>query len=224
MQSPYYFSPEEGLKVYEYDPEKARDLFTSAGFQYNSAGQLLDAEGNRVRFTLMTSSGSPTLDNIISQIQRDLGTVGIQLDLQQVTFTTLIEKIDNSMTWEASLLGFTGGIEPNDAANLWLPDGRLHMFNLAATAGQDPIDGRQIADWEAEIGRLYVEAAQQLNDADRQQLYAQTQQLALEYLPLIYMVNPISMAAVRNKVEGVQYSALERTMLWNIYDLKIVEN
>lgn len=224
VQSPYYLPPEEGLKVYDYDPDKSRELFIRAGFQYNSAGQLLDADGERVRFTLTTSSGSPTVDNIIAQIQRDLGKIGIQLDLQQVTFTTLIEKIDNSMTWEAALLAFTGGVEPNEAANLWLPDGRLHMFNLTAQAGQDPLEGHEIADWEAEIGRLYVEAAQQLNEADRQQIYAQAQQLALEYLPLIYMVNPISMAAVRNQVKGVQYSALERTMLWNIYDLKIVDN
>ncbi|MCG8365930.1 MAG: ABC transporter substrate-binding protein, partial [Pseudanabaenales cyanobacterium] len=179
---------------------------------------------NWVRFTLTTTSGSPTVDNIIAQIQRDLGKIGIQLDLQQVTFTTLIEKIDNSKAWEAALLGFTGGVEPNEAANLWLPDGRLHMFNLAAKAGQDPIEGRKIADWEAEIGRLYVQGAQELDEAKRKQIYAQTQQLALEYLPLIYMVNPIAMAAVRNKVQGVQYSALERTSLWNIYDLKIVDD
>ena len=224
VQSPYYLSPEEGLKVYDYDPEQARELLTKAGFQYNSAGQLLDADGNWVRFTLTTTSGSPTVDNIIAQIQRDLGKIGIQLDLQQVTFTTLIEKIDNSKAWEAALLGFTGGVEPNEAANLWLPDGRLHMFNLAAKAGQDPIEGRKIADWEAEIGRLYVQGAQELDEAKRKQIYAQTQQLALEYLPLIYMVNPIAMAAVRNKVQGVQYSALERTSLWNIYDLKIVDD
>ena len=177
-----------------------------------------------MRFTLTTSSGSPTVDNIIAQIRRDLEKIGIQLDLQQVIFTTLIEKIDNSKTWEAALLAFTGGVEPNGAANLWLPDGRLHMFNLDAQAGQDPIEGRQVADWEAEIGRLYVQGAQQLDESERKRIYAQTQQLALEYLPLIYMVNPIAMAAVRNKVEGVKYSALERSMLWNIYDLKLVDN
>ena len=122
------------------------------------------------------------------------------------------------------MLGFTGGVEPNGAANMWLPDGRLHMFNLAPTAGQDPIEGREIADWEAEIGRLYVQGSQEMDEAKRKQIYARTQQLALEYLPLIYLVNPIAMAAVRNKVEGVQYSALERTMLWNIYDLKLVDH
>lgn len=223
VQSPYYLSPEEGLKVYEYEPEKAKELLLGAGFQYNPRGQLLDAEGNRVRFTFTTYTGSQTVDQIASQIKQDLEAIGIQIDLQFVTFSTLVDKIDNTMQWDCVFLGFTGGVEPNSAANLWLPEGRLHMFNLSATAGQEPITGREITDWERQIEDLYIRAAQELDEAKRKALYAEFQQIALEYLPLIYTVNPIAMAAVRDQVKGVQYSALETTMLWNIYELRIEE-
>ena len=33
IQSPYYLAPEAGLPVYEYNPDKARELLISAGFQ-----------------------------------------------------------------------------------------------------------------------------------------------------------------------------------------------
>ncbi|NJN03188.1 MAG: ABC transporter substrate-binding protein [Leptolyngbyaceae cyanobacterium SL_1_1] len=221
VQSPYFLSPEEGLKVYDYDPEKAKDLLKQAGFTSNSQGQLVDAEGNQVRFTFTTYTGSPTVDQIAAQIKQDLGAIGIQVDLQFVTFSTLVDKIDNTMQWECLFLGFTGGVEPNGAANLWLPEGRLHMFNLEATAGQEPIEGREVADWERQIGDLYIRAAQELDETKRKAIYAEFQQLALEYLPLIYAVNPIAMAAVRNKVKGVEYSALNGSALWNIYELKI---
>ncbi|HEY9752368.1 MAG TPA: ABC transporter substrate-binding protein [Coleofasciculaceae cyanobacterium] len=57
VQSPYYMKPSDGLRVYNYDPDQSRRLLQSAGFKYNEANQLFDADGNRVRFTLTTSSG-----------------------------------------------------------------------------------------------------------------------------------------------------------------------
>ena len=35
VQSPYFLSPEKGLKVYNYNPEKAKELLLKAGFKYN---------------------------------------------------------------------------------------------------------------------------------------------------------------------------------------------
>ncbi|MEM9003226.1 MAG: ABC transporter substrate-binding protein, partial [Cyanobacteria bacterium P01_F01_bin.86] len=58
VQSPFYAGPEEGIPTYDYDLEKAKALLEEDGFQYNSDGELLDFEGNRVRFTLITNSGN----------------------------------------------------------------------------------------------------------------------------------------------------------------------
>ncbi|MEM6591923.1 MAG: ABC transporter substrate-binding protein, partial [Cyanobacteria bacterium P01_C01_bin.73] len=105
--------------------------------------------------------------------------------------------------------------------NFWQPDGRLHMFNQLPQPGQDPVEGRQVADWEVKIGQLFTQAAQELDDEKRKEIYAEFQQLALEQSPLIYMVNPISMVAVRDRFENVQFAALDRTLFWNIYEVKV---
>lgn len=36
VQSPYYLSPAAGLKVYDYNPQKTRQMLLEAGFRYNS--------------------------------------------------------------------------------------------------------------------------------------------------------------------------------------------
>ena len=69
VQSPYYLPPEKGLKVYDYNLDKARELLKKAGFKYNSQGQLLDSEGNRVRFTLLTNSGNKIREAMGAQIK-----------------------------------------------------------------------------------------------------------------------------------------------------------
>ena len=222
IQTPYYLSPKEGLKVYEYNPARAKELLLGAGFKYNDKDQLLDGAGNRVRFTLLSPAGSRTGEAIGSQIQQDLSKIGIQVDLQPLAFGTIVEKLSNSLDWECYFGGLTGGVEPNQGANVWLTEGNLHTFNQAAQPGQTPIEGREVAQWEQEIGRLYIQGAQEFDEAKRKEIYAETQRVTQEYLPYIYLINPLSMAAVRNRVKGVEYSALEGAF-WNIYELKVTQ-
>lgn len=222
VQSPYYLSPKEGLKVYNYNPDKSRELLKGAGFKYNSNGQLLDADGNRVRFTLLSNTGSPTVEAIGAQIKRDLSKIGIQVDFALIDFGTLVDKLGNTLDWESYFGSFTGGVEPNDGANLWLPDGGLHTFNQKPLPGQAPITGREVADWEAEISRLYIQGAQELDEAKRKEIYAKTQQLTQEYLPLIHMINPLALVAFRNNIKGVRPSGLGGA-LWNIHEIKVTE-
>lgn len=222
IQSPFYLSAKEGLKVYDYNLAKAKQLLGEAGFKYNAANQLLDADGNRVRFTLAVPASGRTGGDMATQMKRDLSKIGIQLDLQFIDFGVLGEKLSNTFDWECVLYGLTGGFEPYGGNNVWSPDGGLHLFNQKPLPGQAPVEGREVADWEAEIGRLYIKGAQELDEQQRKAIYAQAQRLVQEYLPLIHLVNPLSLAAIRNKIQGTKYSALGGT-LWNVHELKVVD-
>jgi peptide/nickel transport system substrate-binding protein len=220
VQSPYYISPKEGLKVYEYNPEKSKKLLLGAGFKYNEKGALLDAEGNPVRFTLITNAENQTRVSIGATIKQNLSQIGIQVDFNPIAFNTLVDKLANTLDWECYLLGFTGGVEPHSGANVWFTDGGLHSFNQAPQVGQTPIEGREVYPWEQEIADLYVKASQELDETKRKAIYAETQRITQEYLPMIYLVNALSMSAVRDRVSGIKYSSLGGAF-WNIYELKV---
>jgi peptide/nickel transport system substrate-binding protein len=222
VQSPYYLSPKEGLKVYDYNPEKAKELLKKGGFKYNAQGQLLDADGKRVRFTLITNAGNKIREAMGSQIKQDLSKIGIQVDFNPIAFNLVVDKLSNTLEWECYLLGFTGGVEPNDGANVWSPDGGLHSFNQKPQEGQPPLKNREVADWEQKIGSLYIQGARELDEAKRKAIYAETQRITQEYLPSIYLVNSLSMSAVRDRVSGIKYSALGGAF-WNIHELKVTE-
>ena len=222
VQSPYYLSPKQGLKVYDYNPQRAKELLLGAGFKYNDKNELLDADGHRVRFTLLASAGSRTGDAIGSQIKQDLSKIGIQVDFSPLAFSVLGEKISNSMDWECYFGGLTGGVDPNQGANVWLPEGNFHSFNQAPGPGQAPLVGREVSDWEREIGNLYIKGAQEFDETKRKAIYAETQRISQEYLPYIYLINPLAMGAVRDRIQGVKFSALEGAF-WNIYELKVAD-
>ncbi|ABA21432.1 extracellular solute-binding protein, family 5 [Trichormus variabilis ATCC 29413] len=222
VQSPYYLSPKEGLKVYDYNLEKAKQLLLKAGFKYNAQNQLLDSDGNRVRFTLLTNAGNKIREAMGSQIKQDLSKIGIQVDFTPLAWNTYTDKLANTLDWEASMLGLTGGLEPNDGANVWNPEGGLHMFNQKPQAGQKPITGWEVAPWEAKIGQLYIQGARELDETKRKTIYAETQKITQENLPFIYLVNPYSLSAVRDRFAGIRFSALGGAF-WNLYEIKIVK-
>lgn len=219
VPSPYYLK--SGLPSYDYNPEKARALLLKAGFTYDQNQRLVDRQGNSVRFTLLTNGGSsPQRAELGAQIKTNLDKLGITVDFTSIDFNILIDKIDKTKDWEAILIGFTGGVEPNGSINLWSVDGNLHMFNKGQEAGEPPIPGREIADWEQRISDLMVKGAQTIDEAKRKDIYGQMQITVQEYLPLIHLVTPISLSAVRNRIQGVQFSPIGGA-LWNLPDLKL---
>lgn len=222
VQSPYY--QKEGLKVYNYDPDKSKELLLKAGFKYNSRGQLLDSSGNRVRFTLVTNAGNKVREAMGAQIQEDLGKIGIQVDFNPINFNTLVDKTSTTRDWDCHLIGFTGGIEPHSTANLWTSRGGSHSFNLAPQVGQPPITGWEPNEWEQEIDRLFTAGTQEVDENKRKAIYGKFQQIVQEQLPVIHLVNDTALMAVRSRLQGLKYSGLPSWGLWNIPELKIVED
>lgn len=222
-QSPYYLSPEQGLKVYDYNLQTAKQLLQKAGFKYNAKGQLLDADGNRVRFTMLTNSGNKLREAIGSQIKQDLSKIGMQVDFNPINFNTMIEQVYTRRQWD-SYIGKIGGggVEPNGGANTWTTTGGLHTFNLASQPGEPPLIGWKVADWEKKIEELYIQGASELDENKRRAIYAQSQRVTQENLPFIYLVNPLSMEAVRDRIEGIKYSALGGAF-WNLHELKVAQ-
>jgi peptide/nickel transport system substrate-binding protein len=223
VQSPYYLSPEQGLKVYDYDLDKARQLLQSVGFKFDPNGQLFDADGNRVRFSFLTNSGNEIREAIGSQIRSDLAQIGIQVDFRPINFNTLITRVTNTRDWECFMIGFTGGIEPHGGANLWTSKGGSHLFNLGPQPGEPQITGWQPNDWELEIDRLFTAGARELDEAKRQEIYGNFQQIVQEQLPVIHLVHEIAIVAVRNRIQGLKYTGLPSWGLWNIQELKVVD-
>jgi peptide/nickel transport system substrate-binding protein len=222
-KSPYYLSPEEGLRVYNYDPQKAKNLLMQAGFKYNDQNQLVDADGNIVRFTLLSNAERKTRVDMAAQIVRDLANIGIKVDLQVLSFNAYLDKLKVTQNWDCYMGGFGGGgIEPHSASNIWSVAGASHAFNQSAQPGDPPLIGWRATDWEKEIDRLYKLGAQELDEKKRKEIYGKYQRIAAEQLPFIHLVERLDLQAVSDRIENIRYSALGGAF-WNLYELKVTK-
>lgn len=221
--SPFYLSPEKGLKTYNYNPEKSRELLKKAGFVYNDKNELLDSAGNRVKFTIATNAENALRAKMIAQIKQDLSKIGIEISLNQIAFGVLIDKMENSMDWEAVLMGFgSGGADPHGGSNIWLTDAQSHHFNRTPGPESPQLEGRVVAPWEQKINDLYIQGSQEMDEAKRKAIYNEFQQIAQEQLPFIYLVNARMMGVTRDRITGIQYPQ-GGDALWNLYELNTID-
>lgn len=216
--SPYYYS---GVKMYEHNPEKAKQLLTEAGFQRNPQGQLMDDQGNLVKFTLLTNIERRVRPAMAAQIKQDLAVLGMQVDVQTMSFNPYIERLNKTRDWDCYLGGFGGGgIDPHSGFNIWYTRGSLHTFNQGPQPGQPPLKDWSVHPWELKIDDLLIQGSQAVDEPKRQGIYREFQQLTQTELPFIYLVNNLDLEAVRNRVKGLAFSALSGPF-WNLPQLTL---
>lgn len=237
--TPFYL--EKGLKEYNYDLVKAKQLLQEAGFKYKGS-ELYDDQGNRVRFNLITNAGNKVREAVGTQVKQDLAKIGMEVDFNPVAFSLLVDKLDRALDWDAHIIGFTGGLEPHDGTNFWSVDGRSHVFNqrpgTSDEAESDPdcdpassknpapaaiskaLPGQKVAPWEQAISDLYIKGSQELDPVKRKEIYYETQRITQENLPCIYLVNSLALSAARNNLKNFDPSTITGA-LWNIYEVKI---
>jgi peptide/nickel transport system substrate-binding protein len=221
-RSPFYLTPEKGLKVYNHNPQKSLEILTKAGFKYNQAeNKLFDAAGKRVKFTILTNSERKVRTDMANQITQDLAKIGIEVDKQILSFNAYLGKLKDSQDWDAYIGGFGGGgFDPHDATNIWRLKGASHAFNLSPQPGKAKTTGWEASDWEKEIDQLYVKGSQEIDENKRKELYFEYQRIASEQLPFIHLVERLDLQAVRDRFQGIKYTALGGAF-WNIHELKI---
>ena len=195
------------VKQYPHDFGRAETALAEAGFKKGTDGVLRDASGNAVEFTLSTNAENSERVAIANLIRQDLVQLGIKVTLAPEAFNTLVGKLDGNGNVEGLVWGFTAGVDPHTSQNIWKSSGSLHRWN--------PSQEKPSTAWEAEIDRLFDQAATTVDQKRRKQLYNRWQEIVAEQQPLLYLVNALTSVAARNTLANIRPSSFEGGT-WNI--------
>jgi peptide/nickel transport system substrate-binding protein len=142
-------------------------------------------------------------------IKQDLEELGITVDFKPVEFNVLVDRLREG-TWETMIMGLTGSkLEPHGGANVWKSDGFLHLFNQRDITPGKPADLNDRLPWEKELDEAFEQGAQVFETEERKKFYDQYQRIAYEQAPLIYLFSPLSIVAVRDRIQNLDPTPLE---------------
>ena len=192
------------LKPYNKDLNNAKILLKKSGFVLKN-GKLFDKDGHRVEFNLYTNAGNTEREAIGVMIKQDLEDLGMKVNFKPIEFNSLVNKLVSTFDWDMVIMGLTGSpLEPNGGKNVWLSDGRLHMFNM-----RTPQEGKAgILPWEKQLDEMFTKGALATKFEDRKPYYDKYQEIVYTQKPMIYIYSPIRIVAIRNKFKNIYPSSL----------------
>jgi peptide/nickel transport system substrate-binding protein len=187
---------------------KAREVLKASGFSWRPDGSLVDKQGQRVEFTIVTSATSAQRTAMATMIQADLKELGMDVRVVPLEFRALIDRMFETFDYEASVQGLGGGdADPNAEMQVWLSRGANHMWRLGQKTPATP--------WEAEIDRLMQQQLSTLDAGKRKALYDRVQTIVAEQQPFIFLAAPHILVAARGDLANFQPAVLDHYTLWN---------
>jgi len=169
---------------------------------------LLDREGHRVEFSMITNAGNKRHERMLTLIQQDLAQLGIRLNVLTLDFSSLVERISRTYDYESCLMAFTNiDLDPSDQMNIWLSSAANHQWNPNQKIPQTP--------WEARIDELMEAQAASTDPARRKAYFDEVQQIVAEQAPMIFLVHPDVLAAVSANLRNVSVAVVGPQVIWN---------
>ena len=113
-QTEYY---NQAIAPVPYDPQGAVTLLAEAGWHRNGDGRL-EKNGQRLQFTLITNSGNDIRKSILAIAQDAWKQIGIDVRTDLVEWSVFIKERINKLDFDAVVLGWSMGIDP-DLYQIW---------------------------------------------------------------------------------------------------------
>jgi len=200
-----------------YDPGQAASLLEEAGFTRRGAAgapELVDAQGNRVEFSLLVPAENEPRKLMAAVIQEDLAKLGIRMRVVPVEFAAVTNAWARSYDYEAILLGLSvTDLEPSTYANLLLSNGDAHQWRPNQTSPS--------TEWEARVDQLFAEQAREPDPGKRKSIFHEIQRIVADASPVIPIVTRHVVSAANARVGNFSPSPMFPYSMWNAEELFI---
>lgn len=179
------------VKRYPYDPAQARQLLAAAGWTDSDGDGVLDRNGEKMAFTIVTNQGNDLRSKTAEIIQRRLKEVGIQVEIRVVEWATFLKEFIFPGNFDATILGWTGGPEPD-------------QYNIWHSSKTGPRELNFIKFKNAEVDDLLERGRRTFDRAKRKQIYDRFQEILAEEQPYTFLYVAEALPAVAKRFRGIK--------------------
>ncbi|MEE9591153.1 MAG: peptide-binding protein [Thermodesulfobacteriota bacterium] len=191
------------VKKYTYNRDKATQLLREAGWEDTDDDGLLDKDGRNFEFTILTNMGNSLRLKTATIIQWRLGMIGIKVNIRAVEWATFINEFVDKRRFEAVILGWSIGLDP-DQYDIWHSSKTKEKeFNFVSFSNE-------------EVDELLEKGRRTFDIDERKMAYFRIQEILAEELPYIFLYVPDATPIVNARFKGIDPAPL-LGMSYNIH-------
>ncbi|PLX89919.1 MAG: peptide-binding protein [Desulfuromonas sp.] len=179
------------VKTYGYDPIKARQLLADAGWVDTDNDGIVDKDGQALAFTIVTNQGNDLRAKSGEIIQRRFREVGVDVQLRIIEWATFLKEFINPGNFDATILGWTGGPEPD-------------QYNIWHSSKTGPRQLNFINYKNQEVDDLLERGRRTFDQQQRKAYYDRFQEILAEEQPYTFLYIPEALPAVAKRFRGIE--------------------
>ena len=181
------------VKPLPFDPAGAKKLFAQAGWKTGPDGMLYRlVQGQKIPFAfkLFTNQGNVSRERIATIVQQQLKQVGIDCQPQIMEWTTLLSQYIDKRKYDAMIMGWQFGPEPDCFLSWHSSQMGEHQYNLVGYKNKA-------------VDRLLVEGRETLNQDQRAKIYRRIHQILSDDVAATFLYVPYALPAVHKRFKGL---------------------
>ncbi|MCX8012011.1 MAG: ABC transporter substrate-binding protein, partial [Desulfobacterota bacterium] len=153
--------------------------------------KVIEKYGNPFEFTVITNQGNTERKKVAEIIQRRLAEVGIKMNIRILEWATLINEYIDKKNFEATILGWTIGQDP-DLFDIW-HSSKTNFKELNFISYKNP-----------EVDRLIMEGRYTFDREKRKQAYFRIQEILAEDQPYVFLYVPYALPIIHKRFRGIE--------------------
>jgi peptide/nickel transport system substrate-binding protein len=177
------------LEPYDYDPSKARALLKEAGFKDSDNDGILERDGKRFAFEIITNQNKEREKSAVI-IQRRLKEIGIDVKIRAIEWASFISRFINTGDFDVVILGWGLGLDPD-------------QYNIWHSSQQAPGQFNFVGYSNPKVDRLLERGRTELDPEKRMKIYHAFAKALLEDSPIVYLSAGYGLTAMHKRVQGI---------------------
>lgn len=175
----------------EYNPGKAKELLKNAGWSDSDGDGILEKDGMKFSFTVITNQGNNERKMALEIIQRRLREVGIEVKIKIIEWSAFVSEFIDKRRFEAVLLGWGLSLDP-DMYDIWHSSKtREGEFNFIGYSNK-------------EVDMLLLEGRRTFNQEERKRIYHRIHEILYEDEPCLFLFVPDALPVLHSRFKGVE--------------------
>lgn len=180
----------DDVKKYEYSPQKAKALFAEAGWIDTDGDGILDKDGKLFEFEIITNQGNNLRSKTAEILQQKLKKVGVKVKVRVIEWSSFINNFINKRDFDACILGWGLGIDP-DQYSIWHSSKTgEHEFNFVSYSN-------------TEVDDILDKARRTFDIEERKKYYFRFQDILADEQPYTFLYVGESLPVVSKRVRGI---------------------
>lgn len=171
----YYDSSLENY--YEYNPEKAKELLSEAGYP------------DGISFTISVPSNYSFHVSTAQVVVEQLKSAGINAEIKLVEWATWLSEIYKGRQFEATIVGLDSQLAPGDVLRFYPSTSGKNFVNYV----------------NSEFDSLYESAKKTVDEEKKAEYYKELQKLLAQDAASVYIQSPVQLVAVSPQISGYKF-------------------